>query len=209
MIVKFIFYFSSLITSSRSAIICPRYLWTEYKTVVDGPWSFMIERDHNEPVLQWTIRRETQYQCWSDNDVEFHTTHQGYTRANQWVLDKYNFYQSFSEVCKEECDSQNVTVLTGYRHRYFRTRLQLAGSLLTCIKTATNFIGQIGLKVQTAVYHVIEIILDTARTATGTESTKNIAMEISQCRKTASQSGVYGLKDLALLFDATQRLGSE
>ena len=57
----FLFFFTSFLASSKSSIICPNYLWPDYKNVVDGPWSFVIESDCKEPVVNLTIRRDTQY----------------------------------------------------------------------------------------------------------------------------------------------------
>ena len=60
MIAIFIFHFFSLVTCSRSVIICPQYSWTEYKTVIEGPWSFANESDRVESEVNLTIRKRTQ-----------------------------------------------------------------------------------------------------------------------------------------------------
>ena len=51
-------------------------------------------------------------------------------------------------------------------------------NLVTCIKTVTHFIGQIGLKLQTAVYHVIRDYVRKCAECKGTALTKSFVMEI-------------------------------
>ena len=119
MITKHFCFVFTMISFSRSAIICPQRSWTEYKTVEEGPWSFLMEiyRNHR-PVVNRTIRRVTQYRCSNDNDVEFRTRRRGQTFGPSWVRNSNTFFQRFFETCEEECDSQNVTVHVKYRNNY-------------------------------------------------------------------------------------------
>ena len=115
-----------MISFSRSAIICPKRWWAEYKTVVEGPWSFALEIYGCErPVVNRTIRRVTDYRCSNDNDVEFRTRRRGYTFGPDWVLDRNSFTQSFSGTCVEECDSKNVTVQVEYQNNHNEVWYQL------------------------------------------------------------------------------------
>ena len=126
MIAKHFCFVFTMISFSRSAIICPQHRWAEYKTVVEGPWSFVMEiyRSHR-PVVNRTIRRVTDYRCSNDNDVEFRTNRKGHTFGPYWVYNSNAFSQSFSETCEEECDSQNVTVRVEYHNDYFEEWYQL------------------------------------------------------------------------------------
>ena len=73
-------------------------------------------------------------------------------------------------------------------------------------KNCDKLYWTIGLKLQTAVFHVTGITLDIAMTATEMKLMKNIAMGIPQCKKTVNQFGVNKLKAIALLLDATLQL---
>ena len=56
----FVFFSTFFLASSKSSIICPQYSWTAYKTVVEGHWSFVIERVSGKPTVEFAIRRDTQ-----------------------------------------------------------------------------------------------------------------------------------------------------
>ena len=115
-----------MMSFSTSAIICPQYSWTEYKTVVEGLWSFVVEiYPSHRPVVNRTIRRVTEYRCQNDNDVEFRTNRREQTFRLCWVRNTNYFSLTFSETCKEECDSQNVTVQVEYRNDYHKEWHQL------------------------------------------------------------------------------------
>ena len=111
MITKHFCFVFTMISFSRSDVICPQHRWAEYKTAVEGPWSFVMEiYDSVRPVVNRTICRVTDYRCSNDNDVEFRTNREGQTSGPYWVHNSNIFSQSFSGTCEEECDSQNVTV---------------------------------------------------------------------------------------------------
>ena len=126
MITKNFCFVFTMMSFSRSAIICPQHSWTEYKTVVEGPRSFVVEiyRSHR-PVVNSTIRRVTECRCPNDNDVEFRTNRRGQTFRFYWVRNTNYFNLTFSETCKEECDSQNVTVQVEHRNDYHKEWQQL------------------------------------------------------------------------------------
>ena len=117
----FVLFFTFFLASAERAITCSTYFLTEYKTVVEGPWLFVIESDSYTPTVNRTIRRNTEYRCSDDNDVEFFTTRDGYTGADQWVLEKYYFRQLFSEICEDECDSKIVMTQVEYQLWYSHT----------------------------------------------------------------------------------------
>ena len=126
MITKNFCFVITIISFSRSDIICPQHRWAEYKTVVEGPWSFVMEiYDSVRPVVNRTICRVTDYRCSNDNDVEFRTNREGQTSGPSWVHNSNIFSQSFSGTCKEECDSQNVTVQVEYYNNYYEKMHQL------------------------------------------------------------------------------------
>ena len=56
----FVFFSTSFLASSKGSIICPQYSWTAYKTVAEGHWSFVIEKVSGKPIVEFTIRRDTQ-----------------------------------------------------------------------------------------------------------------------------------------------------
>ena len=130
MIIKmFVFFFTSFLAFSKSSFICPQYSWPEYKTVVDGPWLFVIESDSEEPVVNLTIRRDTQYHCSHDNKVEFHTKRNGNTSAAPWVRNKYEFLWRFSGLCELECNSQNVSLQVAYKNKRINGTWSLFGNV--------------------------------------------------------------------------------
>ena len=113
----FVFCFTFFLASAISSIACPRYSWTEYKSVVEGPWSFVIERDSGKPTVEGTIRRYTEYRCSDGNEVEFRTSRNGTASTTRSVLNEYKFLRSFSESCEQECNSKNVILQVKYRNR--------------------------------------------------------------------------------------------
>ena len=125
----FVFFFTSFLAFSKSSIICPKYKWPEYETVVQGPWSLIIESDNEAPVVNFTIRRDTQYRCSDDNKVEFHTKRNGNTSAAQWVRNEYEFLWRFSGRCEQECNSQNVTLHVAYRNKRINSMWSLFGNV--------------------------------------------------------------------------------
>ena len=112
-----VFFLISVITSKESSITCPQHSWTIYKTVVDGPWSFVIKSDSDKPTVSRIIRRNTTFSCTNDNDLKFSSTRYGGISIVQSVRNKYLFSHSFSETCKAKCNSQNVTVEVKYRNK--------------------------------------------------------------------------------------------
>ena len=125
-IIKHFFFVFTMISFSRNAIICPQYWWTEYKTVVEGPWSFVVKivGSHRQEV-NFVVRRVTDYQCSNDNDVEFRTSRREQTFRPSWFRSSNIFSRSFSETCKQECDSQNITVQIEYYNGYYEEWYQL------------------------------------------------------------------------------------
>ena len=116
----------TMISFSRSALICPQHRWAEYKTAVEGPWSFVMEIYGSDgPVVSSTIRRVTDYRCSNDNDVEFRTNRLRLILGPSWVHDRNTFRQLFSEICEEECDCQNVTVQVNYYNYDYKKWYQL------------------------------------------------------------------------------------
>ena len=110
----FVFFSTFFLASSKSSIICPQYSWTAYKTVVEGHWSFVTERVSGKPTVEVTIRRDTQYRCSDDNEVEFNTSRNGNTSAGQEVLGNYGFDWHFSRKCEQKCNRQNAILVVEY-----------------------------------------------------------------------------------------------
>ena len=113
----FVFFFMPFLASSKSSITCPQCSWTEYKAAVEGPWSFMIERDSGKLSEEFSILRYTQYRCSDDNEVQFNTSRNGIVSSTQWAHSEYQPFRYFSRSCEQECNSQNVTLQVGFRNK--------------------------------------------------------------------------------------------
>ena len=74
----------------------------------------MIEKVDGKPIVEVTIRRDTQYRCLDDNEVEFNTSRNGNTLAAQMVLSNYGFGWHFSRKCEQKCNRQNAILVVEY-----------------------------------------------------------------------------------------------
>ena len=80
-------------------------------------------------MVNFTIRRDTQYRCLDDNNVEFYTSRDGNISAPQWVRNEYEFPWRFSGHCEQKCNSQNVTLPVLYKNKRINSTWSLLGNV--------------------------------------------------------------------------------